>query len=144
MRQLILCFLLLVSVSSRAQFFSFGFPQFEERQQRKEKYTAPSYKGGDSAVEAFIQKQYHNPSPRKEVDGRIVVAVIVDKKGKVRESEVIQGLTDELNKEALRVARKMKFAPATRGKKKVDGRVDVVFPIRRGKLSFMELSTVDV
>ena len=50
----------------------------------------------------------------------------------------------DFNKEAQRVAAKMRFKPAKRGKEKVRSRYDVTFPIRHGRLSFIELKTIDV
>jgi hypothetical protein len=38
----------------------------------------------------------------------------------------------------------MKFKPATSGKEKVRGRIDITFPIRNGRLSFFNLPTTDV
>ena len=49
-----------------------------------------------------------------------------------------------MEKKAQRVCKKMKFKPAKRGKKKVKSRFDIVFPIRRSRLSFSTLQTVDL
>lgn len=133
---------------ANAQFFSFGFPGERHQQvQRQEKYNAPRFKGGkdqDKAMREFMEKNFQNPSERQAVDGKIVVAIVINEKGKTIESQVIRGINDSLNAEALRVARKMKFEPATLGKKTVKGRVDITFPIKHGRLSFINLPTIEV
>lgn len=136
-------------VLSRAQFFDFGFgddPFMQRRQQvQQQKYTAPEFKGGDKAVQAFVQKNFKNPVVEgREVEGVVVVACIVGEKGKVEETHIVRSLGKDFDAEAQRVCRKMKFRPAHLGKKKVKGRFDVTFPIRRSHLSFSRLQTVDV
>lgn len=144
MRQFFLLVMVGVSLSTRAQFF-FGFPpQQQQMEQKREQYTAPSYKGGDKAVQAFIVKNFHQPAERQLVDGQLVVAVIVNPKGKVMETHVVRKVNDALDAEAVRVCRKMKFRPATLGKKKVKGRIDVTFPVKHGRVSFLDLPTVEV
>lgn len=144
MRQLFLLLLVGFSLSAKAQFF-FGFPpQQQQVQQQREQYTVPSYKGGDKAVQAFIVKNFHQPAERKLVDGQIMVAVIVSPKGTVAETHVVRSVSQELDAEAVRVCRKMRFRPATLGKKKVKGRIDVTFPVKHGRVSFLDLPTVEV
>lgn len=132
----------------RAQWFDFGFggdPFMQRRQQPQEKYTAPEFKGGDKAVQAFLQKNFRNPDVgHNQLEGVVVVACIVGEKGKVAETHIVRSMGAEFDQEAQRVCRKMKFKPATLGKKKVKGRFDVSFPIRRSRLSFSKLQTVDV
>jgi protein TonB len=113
-------------------------------EQRRETSTPPTYKGGEEAVEAYLQKNFKQPRVREKVDGRIVVAVIVNAKGNVENAQVVRSLTKSLDAEAVKVCKKMKFKPATTGKKKVRGRVDITFPIRNGKLSFLNLPTTEV
>ncbi len=109
-----------------------------------QKRTPPAYKGGKHEMEMFIEKNFNNPSERKNIEGNVVVACVVDQKGKVVEAQVVRSVNEDLNKEALRVAKEMRFKPATVGKRKVKGRIDVVFPIRHGRLSFLELQTIEV
>ena len=144
----ILC-LLALPTCIRAQWFDFGFggdPFMQRRQpQQQEKYTAPEFKGGDKAVQAFVQKNFKNPTvENREREGVVVVACIVNEKGKVEETHIVRSMGSEYDTEAQRVCRKMKFRPARLGKKKVKGRFDVNFPIRRSRLSFSRLQTVDV
>ena len=143
MRHFTLLLLLLLTASARAQFF-FDFTPRQQMEQRQERFTPPEFKGGEEAVKAFLQKNFKSPAVRENVDGRIVVAVIVNAKGNVEEAQVVRSMTKSLDAEAIKVCKKMKFKPATSGKKKVRGRVDITFPIRRGRLSFFDLPTIDV
>lgn len=133
---------MLFSLTSSAQFYYYGAPQ--QRQQQQEKYTAPKHRKGKAGVEEFLLKNFRNPIERKNIEGNIVVAVIVGKKGKVEDAQIVRSVSDELNAEALRVARKMKFKPAKLGKKPTRARLDITFPIRHGRLSFINLKTIDV
>ena len=91
-----------------------------------------------------MKENFKNPVNQREVEGKIVIACILNEKGKVIETHVVRGLNADFNKEAQRVAAKMRFKPAKRGKEKVRSRYDVTFPIRHGRLSFIELKTIDV
>ena len=149
MRRIILMLMFAIfACHSHAQVFDFGFPDpFFQRQRVQHDptpVTPPKYKGGNDGINKFIEKNFHNPQERKSVDGRITVGCIIGVKGKVIEAQVLNGLTPELNEEAVRVARKLKFKPAKQGKKKVKSRFDVVFPIKHGRLSFLNLETIDV
>ena len=142
MRHIIISILLAIAVPMHAQFF-FGFPQIEA-QRKPENYTSPTYKGGTAAIEKFILKNFRQPAKRESVDGKIVVAVIVNPKGKVAETHIVRSVNSTLDAEAINVCRKMKFRPATRGKKKVKGRIDISFPIKHGRVSFINLPTIEV
>ena len=141
MRHFILLLFLLLTASAKAQFF-FDFSPRQQTEQRRE--TPPQYKGGEEAVKAYLLKTFKQPKQREKVDGRIVVAVIVNAKGSVENAQVVRSLTKSLDAEAIRVCKKMKFKPATSGKEKVRGRVDITFPIRNGRLSFFDLPTTEV
>lgn len=143
MRHFILLLLLFWPAFVQAQFF-FDYPPRQRVEQRQERFTPPQFKGGEEAVKSYLQKNFKRPETRENVDGRIVVAVIVNAKGNVEEAQVLRSLTKSLDSEAVRVCRKMKFKPATSGKRKVRGRVDITFPIRKGRLSFFNLPTTDV
>jgi len=136
----------LCCTSVDAQFYSFddGMPQRREQRKAQPQVTAPKYKGGKDGINKFLEKNFHNPSERTNAEGQIVVAMIIGTKGKVEQAQVVSGVNEQLDAEALRVAKKLKFKPAQQGKKKVRSRFDVVFPIRRGRLSFFNLPTVDV
>lgn len=143
---LILLVVLGFAIDLNAQIFNFGFSDpFTTRERvQKEPITPPAYKGGNDKLDKFLLKTFRNPKERKNIDGKIVVACIIGTKGKVIESQVVRGLDRDLNDEALRVVRKLKFKPAKQGKKKVKSRFDITFPIRHGKLSFLDLPTMEV
>ena len=145
-RLLIFVMVSCLALTSSAQFFSFGLPDgFTQRQRaQQDPITPPEYKGGNSKLNKFLEKNFVNPAERKSVDGKITVACIIGVKGKVIDAQIVKGLDRDLNDEALRVARKLKFKPAKQGKKKIKSRFDVTFPIRHGRLSFIDLPTVEV
>lgn len=139
-----LIFLLLAYASAaRAQFF-WRFPQQRQVEQPHEKYTAPTYKGSEKALRAFIMKNFHQSAEHGRLEGNIVVAVIVSPKGKPVEAHLVRSGNDYLNAEAVRVCKKMKFKPATLGKKKVKGRIDIIFPVKHGRVTFLDLPTIEV
>lgn len=147
-KYILIAMLLTVATGAKAQIFNFGFGDdfFQPRvQQRKqEPITKPEYDGDKQDMEDFMKENFKNPVNQREVEGKIVIACILDEKGKVIETHVVRGLNADFNKEAQRVAAKMRFKPAKRGKEKVRSRYDVTFPIRHGRLSFIELKTIDV
>ncbi len=133
-------------LTAQAQIFNFGFqdPYAQRQRVQQDPITPPEYKGGNSKLNKFLEKNFQTPKERKNIDGRITVACIIGTKGKVIEAQVIKGLERDLNDEALRVAKKLKFKPAKQGKKKIKSRFDVVFPILHGRLSFLDLPTTEV
>lgn len=129
---------------AHAQFFNFRFgsPFMEERQQQP--VTQPQYKGGNKGLNDFLLKNYKNPVGRHDVEGQIVILCLIDTKGKVSDLRITRSLDRDYDMEAVRVVKKLKFKPATQGKKKVNSRYEIYFPIRSGRLSFTTLKTVDV
>ena len=148
---LLLIFTLVLPITAHAQFFYFVFcdpfddffgPHRVEQQQPVEK---AQFKGGVQGMNDFIEKNYKNPSPRIQgLEGEIMVLCVISEKGKVEDAKVSRGLALAYDKEAVRVVKKMKFKPAKQGKKKVKSRYQIAFPIRKGRLSFNTLPTVDV
>lgn len=143
----ILCFLLFFSLSFgvEAQIFDFGFdtPFMQRRQTQRESVSSPKFKGGNEGINRFIKKNFRSVG-LSSVNGQIVVAFIINEKGKVTETAIVRGLDKALNEEAQRVVGKLKFKPARQGKKKVKYQYDVTFPIRHGKVSFLTAPTVDM
>ncbi len=142
MKQIILLIFVLYSMSAQAQFF-FDFPR-QQTEQRREKVVLPEYKKGKEGIQSFILKNFKQPKIRERVDGKIVVAVIVNTKGNVDEAQVVRSVSSALDAEAVRVCKRMTFKPAKRGKEKVKGRIDITFPIRNGRVSFIDLPTTEV
>ena len=148
MKKILLSFIILIApLCANAQFFSFGFdddffgPRVRRQQEQVEK---AEYDGDKEDMEDFMKENFKNPKNQRNVEGNIIIACIIDEKGKVIETHVVKGLREDFNREAQRVASKMRFKPAKKGKEKVKSRYDVTFPIRKGRLNFLNLKTVDV
>jgi protein TonB len=53
------------------------------------------------------------PSAKKiGLEGVVVLSVLIDEKGAVRDASVLEGLTDDMDAEALRAIKEYKFSPA--------------------------------
>ena len=141
MKHILLFMLMVMSVASaEAQFFNYR----REVRPREEKI-APKFKDDKAGLERFMKKHFKNPSViDRRVSGDVVVDVIINAKGKVEDCKVVRSVAADYDKEAVRVTKKMKFKPAMQGKKKVKSRYRLTYPIRRGRLSFITLKTVDV
>lgn len=136
------CFFCVLSV--RAQIFEFS-PFVQQRETPPQELVEPAkFKDGNKGLDNFLEKNFRFVPEGSKVEGRILVACVINEKGKISESVVRRGLGKELDAEALRVVGKLKFKPARVGKKKVKSRIDIVLPIRRGKVSFSTLKTTDV
>lgn len=131
-------------LQTRAQFFEFGYPRNERRQEPQETVEPAQYKGGTAGLNRFLEKEFKRVPEKSDVEGNIIIACIIGEKGKVTETQVLRSLGTELDNEALRVVKKLKFKPAKQGKKAVKSRINISFPIRRGKVSFSTLKTIDV
>ena len=136
--------LFFTGLPSRAQFFEFGYPRNERQQAPQEPVEPAKYKGGNAGLNRFLEKEFKRVPEKSNVEGNIIVACIINEKGKVSETQVVRSLGTELDNEALRVVKKLKFKPAKQGKKAVKSRINISFPIRKGKVSFSTLKTVDV
>lgn len=141
----------MMAFTVKAQIFRFGFGDdffnddfFGRQRQPQEQIIKPEYDGDKEDMEDFMKENFKSQPGQQNVEGKIVIACIIDEKGKVVETHVVRGLSEPLNKEAKRVAEKMKFKPAKKGKDKVKSRYDVTFPIRRGRVNFLDLETIDV
>lgn len=89
------------------------------------------YKKGMPAFFAFIQDNIVYPKNlvKDNIQGAVVVRFVVDTKGKVSEAWVIKRVHPEMDKEAVRVVKKLgKFSPAKLNGKKVP--VFFTLPIR--------------
>lgn len=152
MKRIILVTLLLMPMLASAQFFDFNFgfddPFFAPRRERKQlpktALSLPEFKGGKEALEKYLKKNFKNPVDAEDKDGEVIIACILNTKGKVEQTAVVRSMKGPWDAEAERVCKKLKFKPAKRGKKKVKSRYDVSFPIRHGRLSYSKLTTVDV
>jgi len=78
--------------------------------------TQPEFPGGISAMFQFFAENLKYPPTCDDVQGKVIVRFLVDKTGKVRNTEIARSnLPEEFNKEALRVVRLLpKFKPGAR------------------------------
>lgn len=141
MKHILLFMLMVMSVASaEAQFFN-----YRREVRPREEQIAPKFKDDKAGLERFMKKHFKNPSViDRRVSGDVVVDVIINAKGKVEDCRVVRSVAADYDKEAVRVTKKMKFKPAMQGKKKVKSRYRLTYPIKRGRLSFITLKTVDV
>lgn len=82
------------------------------------------YPGGIFEMKKFIQENIQYPDRDISVVGRVYVAFIVEKDGCVTHAEVMRGISEECDEEALRLIRSMpKWIPAEQNGKVVAARV---------------------
>lgn len=82
------------------------------------------YPGGISEMKKFIRENIQYPHRDVSVQGRVYVAFIVEKDGCVTHAEVMRGISEECDEEALRLVRSMpKWIPAEYNGKVVAARV---------------------
>ena len=69
----------------------------------------PQFPGGFEKLKEFIEKNRRYPKSLQEscIQGRVVVTFVVEKTGKISHAKVVRGVDPALDKEALRVVRKM-------------------------------------
>ena len=142
---LAIIFCVLGSCTANAQFFDFDFfSPFSTQRKQQEPLTLPEYRGGSKKLNEYIEKHYKNPTTRVYKSGTIIVSCVLNEKGKVIETHIARSFNKAYDKEAIRVAKKLKFTPAKRGKKKIKGQNDIVFPIRNGRLSYSTLNVIEI
>ena len=74
----------------------------------------PQFPGGDKALMEFLKKEVRQPDEAKDVKGRVVISVIVETSGELTHFEVRRSVHPALDKEALRVVKKMpKWIPGS-------------------------------
>ncbi len=141
-----LMMLCLNCLQGRAQFFEFGFPDDGSRERilSLEPMEAATYKGGKKALNQFIEQNFKYVPSKADVSGIIQMVCVINEKGRIRETRIVRSLGRELDDEAVRVVKKLKFKPARQGKKKVKSQISLDVPIRHGKASFSTLQTIDV
>ena len=76
----------------------------------------PSFPGGSQALISFLRENTKYPEQAKKdsIEGRVVVAFIIDTDGSITDPEVVRGVHPLLDAEALRVVKLMpKWEPGT-------------------------------
>ena len=80
-------------------------------------YDTPAvYPGGLQALLALIHKKLKYPSSclKKKIQGRVILRFVIEEDGSIGEIKVVKGLNEDMEKEAIRVIRRLKkFKPAT-------------------------------
>ena len=74
----------------------------------------PSFPGGDGALMKYISSNLRYPQSAVDnnIQGKVIVELVVEKDGKVGEVKVVRGIHPDLDKEAIRVCKTMpKFNP---------------------------------
>lgn len=95
---------------------------------------APKYPGGIAAMEKYIAKSIKYPTDAKkaQIQGRVIVKIIIDMEGKVTFPEITHSLSPSLDAEAIRVISNMpQWSPGKqRGKAvRVQYQLPVVFQL---------------
>lgn len=91
----------------------------------------PEFPGGEAAMNQFISRNIRYPVIAQEngIQGRVVVQFVVNTDGKIVDVEVVRGVEESLDKEAVRVIKAMPpWNPGRQGGKNV--RVKYTLPIR--------------
>ncbi len=134
------------TVRIHAQLFEFRNPNGSSwsRTEQQEPVEAAKYKGGMKGLNQFLAKEFRPVQSARSVDGTIYIVCEITAKGRIGDYQIRRSLGRELDAEAVRVLKKLKFKPARRGKKKVASQINITFPIRHGRVSFSTLQTVDV
>lgn len=70
----------------------------------------PEVEGGLSALGQQIV--YPEDAKRNGIEGRVLISFVVEKDGTVSKAEIVQGVDESLDREALRVVRDLTFKPA--------------------------------
>ncbi|NPD46653.1 MULTISPECIES: TonB family protein [unclassified Lentimicrobium] len=93
--------------------------------------TMPMFPGGEKAMYTYIGQNVTYPEKAKKegIEGRVFVTFVVEKDGSITEVELMRGVSDELDQEALRVIKSMpKWKPGEQRGKTV--RVQYRMPIK--------------
>ena len=91
----------------------------------------PEYPGGTNAMFDFIQKNVKYPEAAKEkgIEGKVYVQFVVEKDGSLSSFQVVRGVSEDIDAEAIRVLKAMpKWKPGMQDGKPV--RVQYVMPFK--------------
>ena len=92
--------------------------------------TLPEFPGGTPAMNNYICKhlQYPEEAPKNRIQGRVMVSFTVRADGTIADIEVVRGIHELLDAEAVRIVQSMpKWKPGTRNGKPIA--MEVVIPI---------------
>ena len=86
----------------------------KEDDESQEDFRLPQYPYGEIGIKKAIIKNFNYPSQlaRDRISGKVIVRFVIDEKGYVDDAWVIQSVHPKLDKEALRVVKKLeRFHP---------------------------------
>ena len=95
----------------------------------------PAFPGGEAAMAQFINDNFEYPEISKEMgeQGTVYVQFVVYKDGKIKDVKVIKGVSPAIDKEAIRVVKKMPpWTPGEQAGKKVNVRYVVPIKVKLG------------
>lgn len=96
---------------------------------------SPEYPGGPGEMALFIQKTFEYPEMAREMgeQGTIWVEFVVYSDGKIKDVKVVKGVSESLDKEAMRVVKKMpNWKPGEQAGKKVNVRYTIPIKAKLG------------
>lgn len=96
---------------------------------------SPEYPGGPGEMAVFIQKTFDYPEMAREMgeQGTIWVEFVVFADGSIKQVKVVKGVSESLDKEAMRVVKRMpKWKPGEQAGKAVNVRYTIPIKARLG------------
>ncbi|MCM1483194.1 MAG: energy transducer TonB [Muribaculaceae bacterium] len=69
----------------------------------------PQFPGGDTALLRYINSERRYPAEayRRQIQGRVLCGFVIDTDGAIGRVDIIRGVDDNLNREAMRIIQKM-------------------------------------
>ena len=96
---------------------------------------SPEFPGGAGEMAAFIQDEFVYPEMAREMheEGTVWVEFVVYSDGKIKDVKVVKGVSETLDREAVRVVKRMpKWSPGEQAGKKVNVRYTIPIKARLG------------
>ncbi|REJ82382.1 MAG: energy transducer TonB [Bacteroidetes bacterium] len=90
----------------------------------------PQFPGGNDSLHSFLNSNLSYPpdAKLKRIQGKVYIGFLVDKKGRIKDIKLLNGVHELLDNEALRVVKLMpSWTPGTAGGSKVD--VQYILPV---------------
>ncbi len=113
-----------VTVSTRVEIEAYDISSVE---------ITPAFPGGEHELVSFInrERRYPREAYAERIEGRVVCGFIVNPDGAISHVSVVRGVSDELNREAVRVITSMpRWEPGVRGGTKVPVYCCLTIPFR--------------